>query len=101
MEFGVKELLNAIEKEVDDAKEFISAAFLASSAAKEERADIMISLEELEAVSLSATSAAIAAVDFFVICSGLALAKDDGVDGLIENTRSSSNCLRMLAASST
>lgn len=100
MDFGIEELLNAIEKGVDDAKEFIRAASLASSAAKEERADIIMSWEELEAVSLSATSAAIAAADFFVSCSGFALAKD-GADGLIENTKSSSNCFRMLAASST
>lgn len=59
-----KELLNDDEKEVVDVEDDVSPAFLASSAANVERTDVMIYWEEVEAASLSATSAAIAAADF-------------------------------------
>lgn len=48
--------------EVDD--DVVSPAVLAASAANVERTDVMMYWEEVEAASLSATSAAIAAADF-------------------------------------
>lgn len=75
-------LLTLDEKEADDVEEFISPAFLASSAANVERTDVIIYREELEAASLSATSAAIDAADFLIICAaGFVLESDDTVDG--------------------
>lgn len=52
------------EKEVVEVDDDVSPAFLAASAANVERTDVMIYWEEVEAASLSATSAAIAAADF-------------------------------------
>lgn len=85
--------------EVDD--DVVSPAVLAASAANVERTDVMMYWEEVEAASLSATSAAIAAADFLDVWSGFALASVDAVDGFGSNTRSSPNCFRMFVASST
>lgn len=51
---------------------FDSPADFAASAANVERTDDMIYCEELEAVSLSATSAAIAAAVFLLVCPAFA-----------------------------
>lgn len=58
------ELLTVDERDEVDAEEVVNPAFFASSAAKVERTDVIIYWDEVEAASLSATSAAIAAVDF-------------------------------------
>lgn len=94
-------LLCVDEKEVVEVDDGVSPAPLAASAANEERTDVMIYWEDVEAASLSATSAAIAAADFFDDCSELGLASVDVVDGFESNTRSSFNCFRMCVASST
>lgn len=88
------------EKEVVEVDDDVNPAPLAASAANVERTDVMIYWEDVEAASLSATSAAITAADFF-ICSEFALASVDVVDGFESNTRSSCNCFRMFVASST
>lgn len=85
--------------EVDEGA---SPTLLASSAANDERTDVMMYWEDVEAASLSATSAAIAAADFLDARSDFVLASGVVVDGFESNTRSSSsNCVRMLVASST
>lgn len=88
-------------KEVAGVADVVNPAFLASSAAKVERTDVMMYWEDVEAASLSATSAAIAAADFLDVCSVFELTSFDVVDGFESNTRSSSNCFRMFVASCT
>lgn len=85
-------------EEVDGVEGFISPTPLASWAANVESTADIINCEELEAVSLSATSAAILAVDFF----GVALESTVVVDGFESYTRSSSKrFFRTLEDSST
>lgn len=87
------------EKEDADVADVDRPAFFASSAAKVERTDVMMYWEEVEAASLSATSAAIAAADFLDVCSVVfELVQFDGFES---NTRSSSKFFRMFVASST
>lgn len=53
--------------ELDGLAEVIKPAFLASSAAKVERTDVIICCDEEEAANLSATSAAMAAAVFLEV----------------------------------
>lgn len=57
-----------VESEFEGVDTFAKPAFFASSAANVERTEVIISWEELEAASLSATSAAMAAADFLFVC---------------------------------
>jgi hypothetical protein len=63
----------------DGVEPFTRPAFFASWAANVERTEVIISWEELEAASLSATSAAMAAVDFLGVCPDFAFASIGGV----------------------
>lgn len=66
------------DKELGAEEDFTNCAVLASSAANVERTEVMIYWEELEAASMSATSAAILLVDFLVLCPDFAVGLFDG-----------------------
>lgn len=64
-------LFGSEEKGADAVEDFINPAFFACSAANVERTDFIICWEELEAASMSATSAA---VGFLLVCPGFVVA---------------------------
>lgn len=65
---SVPELFGVDVNELEELDGFVRPAVFASSAAKVERTEAIINWEELEAASLSATKAAMAAADFLGVC---------------------------------
>lgn len=76
---SVTELAGIDGKELDAVEAFTRPAFFASSAANVERTECIIIWEEVEAVSLSATSAAMAAAVLFGVCGPFAFISVDEV----------------------
>lgn len=99
---GIKTLGSDTGKDMSDfnADSEVRPAFFASSAANVDRTELMISWDEEEAASLSATSAAIAAADFLVATSCFVFASVAKVDAFCKKFSLSSR-FRMLLASST